>query len=43
MAQHMDNVFSRFLEFVILGITVGCTFWITLLAYGMGPAFARGG
>lgn len=33
--QHVESVFVRTLEFVILAITLGCSFWLTLLAAGI--------
>lgn len=34
MAHPVDNSFAKLLEFVILAITVGSSFWLTLLASG---------
>lgn len=41
MAQPIDNTFVRCLEFLILAITVGCSFWLTLLASGIVRVFDR--
>jgi hypothetical protein len=34
MAHPIDNSFAKLLEFLILAITVGSSFWLTLLASG---------
>jgi len=34
MTHPIDNSFAKVLEFVILAITVGSSFWLTLLASG---------
>ncbi len=33
--QQVESTFVRTLEFVILAITLGCSFWLTLLAAGI--------
>lgn len=32
MANPIDNGFSKFLEFLVLAITVGCSLWMSFIA-----------
>ena len=35
MAHPIDNAFSKVLEFIILAITVGSSFWLMFFALGV--------
>jgi hypothetical protein len=41
MANPIDNSFSKFLEFVVLAITVGCSVWMSFLA-ATAPRYVTG-
>lgn len=42
MAHPIENGFTRFLEIVVLAITVGSSFWLTFFASGFVGSAARG-
>lgn len=42
MANPIDNGFSRFLEILVLAITVGCSLWVSVLAATMSRYVASG-